>query len=321
MVNLGYTLMSEQSGPKDLVRFAALAEQAGFDFEVMSDHYFPWLEEQGHSGYAWSMLGAVTQVTERVELMTYVTCPTMRYHPAVVAQKAATIALLSDNRFTLGLGSGENLNEHVIGEGWPSVTVRHEMFDEAVEIITRLLDGGSVTWSGDYYRVDAARIWDLPDQPIPIGIAVSGNQGIDLFAPKADHLIAVEPNGDLVERWASAHDGPSRSIGQQPICWGPDRDRAAQTAHEQFRWFGGGWKVNADLPVPAGFDAASQFVTEADVADAIPCGPDLDAIAAAIQKWVDAGFTDVALVQIGNDSQEDFLAMAEKELVPLLRGL
>lgn len=267
------------------------------------------------------MLGAVTQVTERVELMTYVTCPTMRYHPAVVAQKAATIALLSDNRFTLGLGSGENLNQHVIGEGWPSVTVRHEMFDEAVEIITRLLDGGSVTWSGDYYRVDAARIWDLPDQPIPIGIAVSGNQGIDLFAPKADHLIAVEPNGDLVERWASAHDGPSRSIGQQPICWGPDRDRAAQTAHEQFRWFGGGWKVSADLPVPAGFDAASQFVTEADVADAIPCGPDLDAIAAAIQKWVDAGFTDVALVQIGNDSQEDFLAMAEKELVPLLRGL
>src|SRR3954468_3059741 len=145
MTRYGYTLMTEQSGPREIVRYAAGAEQAGFDFEGMSDHFSPWLAEQGHAAYAWSMLGAVTQVTERVELMTYVTCPTMRYHPAVVAQKAATIGLLSDNRFTLGLGAGESLNEHVVGKGWPPVNVRHEMLHEAVQIIRDLLDGDGYT--------------------------------------------------------------------------------------------------------------------------------------------------------------------------------
>ncbi len=172
----GYTLMTEQSGAKAIVGYAAAAEQAGFDFEVMSDHYFPWLDEQGHAAYAWSMLGAVTQVTERVDLMTYVTCPTMRYHPAVVAQKAATIGLLSDNRFTLGLGAGENLNEHVIGAGWPPVNVRHEMFGEAIDIICALLDGGYVNHAGQHFRVDSAKVWDLPDQRVPIAVAVSGDQ-------------------------------------------------------------------------------------------------------------------------------------------------
>src|SRR6188472_2034051 len=156
-MRIGYTLMSEQSGPKELVRYAARAEQAGFDFEVMSDHYFPWLEEQGHSGYAWSTLGAVSQVTDRVELMTYVTCPTMRYHPAVVAQKAATVGVLTEGRFTLGLGAGENLNEHVVGRGWPPVNVRHEMLEEAVEIIRQLFGGGYVSHVGRHFRVDSAK--------------------------------------------------------------------------------------------------------------------------------------------------------------------
>ena len=154
-MRLGYTLMSEQSGPRELVVHAAGAERAGFDFEVVSDHYFPWLDEMGHSPYAWSVLGAVTQVTERVELMTYVTCPLMRYHPVVVAQKAATVDLLSGGRFTLGLGAGENLNEHVIGEGWPPVNVRHEMLEEALRIITALFDGGYVNFTGDHFRVDS----------------------------------------------------------------------------------------------------------------------------------------------------------------------
>ena len=146
---------------------AAGAERAGFDFEVISDHYFPWLDAMGHSPYAWSVLGAVTQVTERVELMTYVTCPLMRYHPAVVAQKAATVDLLSDGRFTLGLGAGENLNEHVVGGGWPPVNVRHEMLEEALTIITSLFDGGYVDFAGDHYRVDSAKVWDLPQTPGP----------------------------------------------------------------------------------------------------------------------------------------------------------
>jgi G6PDH family F420-dependent oxidoreductase len=320
MTRIGYTLMTEQSGPRDLVQYAAQAEAAGFDFEVCSDHYFPWLDSQGHAPYAWSVLGAVSQVTECVELMTYVTCPIGRYHPAVVAQKAATMGLLSNGRFVLGLGAGENLNEHVVGP-WPGVDVRHEMLAEAVEIIGALFDGGYVSFGGDHFRVDSARLWDLPDERVPIGIAVSGAQGIDLFAPVADHLIAVEPDADLVTRWDSARDGrPTRKIGQLPICWGPDRDEAVRIAHEQFRWFGGGWKVNAELPGTSAFEGATQFVTEADVASSIPCGPDLEPVIEAVQEYVDAGFTDVALVQIGDERQRDFLDLAGKELLALLRS-
>jgi G6PDH family F420-dependent oxidoreductase len=321
MTSFGYTLMTEQSGPRELVGHAAAGERAGFDFEVISDHYFPWLDEMGHAPYAWSVLGAVTQVTERVELMTYVTCPTMRYHPAVVAQKAATVDLLSNGRFTLGLGAGENLNEHVVGRGWPPVNVRHEMLTEALTIIRALFDGGYVNFAGDHYRVDSAKLWDLPTNPIPIGVAVSGQQSVHAFAPLAEHLIAVEPDATLVRSWEGVHQRPgSRTIGQLPVCWGEDRDACVKRAHELFRWFGGGWKVNAELPGTAGFAGASQFVTEDDVADSIPCGPDLEGIVKAVREFEHAGFSDVALVQIGDESQREFLTMAEKELLPSLRG-
>ena len=320
MTQYGYTLMTEQSSPRDLVRYAAAAERAGFDFEVSSDHYFPWLDAQGHAGYAWAMLGAVTQVTERVELMTYVTSPIMRYHPALVAQKAATLGVLSDNRFTLGLGAGENLNEHVVGRGWPPANVRHEMFGEALDIIGALLDGGYVSYKGEHFRVDSAKIWDLPEQRVPIGVAVSGSQSIESFAGKADHLIAVEPKADLVQEWDQATGGrSSRKVGQIPVCWGPDKDAAIATAHDQFRWFAGGWKVNAELPGTAGFAGATQFVTPDDVAENIPCGPDVDAIVEAVKAFPEAGFTDVALVQVGDQNQEEFLDFAEKELLPALR--
>jgi G6PDH family F420-dependent oxidoreductase len=318
-MRIGYTLMTEQSDPRALVRYAATAEQAGFEFEVMSDHYFPWLDAQGHSGYAWSMLGAVSQVTDTVELMTYVTCPTVRYHPAVVAQKAATMQLLSGGRFTLGLGSGENLNEHVVGRGWPAANVRHEMFVEALKIINALFDGGYVNFAGDHFRVDSAKLWDLPDRRVPIAAAVSGRQGVELFANLADHLIAVEPQQELVGGWRKAGARGDRAIGQMPISWAPTPDEAVERAHQQFRWFGGGWKVNAELPGPAAFAAATQFVRPGDVADSIPCGPDVQPILEAATAWQDAGFTDLALVQIGDEKQEEFLGWAEKELLPTLR--
>jgi G6PDH family F420-dependent oxidoreductase len=319
-VRYGYTLMTEQSGPREIVRYASAGEQAGFDFEVMSDHYFPWLVEQGHAAYAWSMLGAVAQVTDSVELMTYVTCPIMRYHPAVVAQKAATVGLLSDGRFTLGLGAGENLNEHVIGQGWPPANVRHEMFEEAIDIICELLDGGYVNYAGSHFRVDSAKLWDLPDQRVPVAVAVSGEQSIEKFAPKVDHLIAVEPKDDLISTWDKAVGGrDTRKIGQLPISWDNDRERAVERAHEQFRWFAGGWKVNAELPGPSGFAGATQFVKPDDVAASIPCGPDVEGIVEAVREFTRAGFTDVAVVQIGDENQEEFLGFAEKELLPALR--
>ncbi|WP_263253318.1 TIGR03557 family F420-dependent LLM class oxidoreductase [Saccharopolyspora rosea] len=319
-MRIGYTLMTEQSGPRELVAHAGAAERAGFDFEVMSDHYFPWLEEQGHSPYAWSTLGAVTQVTERVELMTYVTAPIIRYHPAVVAQKAATVGLLSGDRFTLGLGAGENLNEHVVGDGWPPVNVRHEMLDEALRIIRGLLDGESVTFTGRHYRVNSAKLWDLAARRVPIATAVSGSQSVNRFGPLSDAMIAVEPNEELCRSW-DATSGGSRKIGQLPIAWGRDRDAVRKRAWEQFRWFAGGWTVNAELPGPAGFAAATQYVRQEDVAAAIPCGPDVGPIVESVTAFAEAGFTDLALVQVGIDEDPDgFFAFAERELLPALRA-
>jgi G6PDH family F420-dependent oxidoreductase len=322
MTRFGYTLMTEQSGPKQLVSYAQKAEAAGFDFLVSSDHYSPWLTEQGHAPYAWTVLGAVAQATSSVELMTYVTCPTMRYHPAVIAQKAATLQLLADGRFTLGLGSGENLNEHVVGEGWPAVQARQDMLVEAMEIIRALHAGDLVTYDGQYFRVDSARIWDNPDGGVPIGVAVSGDSSIEHFAPLAEHLIAVEPDGELVQKWEDEHTGAgSRKIGQIPISWDPDKGTAVTRAREQFRWFAGGWKVNADLPTPAGFAGASQFVREEDVAETIASGPDLDELAESVRPYLEAGFTDVAIVQVGDAEQDRFVSEIAEPLLEKLRAL
>ncbi|MFD7025773.1 TIGR03557 family F420-dependent LLM class oxidoreductase [Promicromonospora sukumoe] len=320
-MRFGYTLMTEQSGPQDLVRYATAAEEAGFDFEVSSDHFSPWLTEQGHAPNAWVLLGAVAQATSRVELMSFVTCPTMRYHPAVVAQQAATLQLLAEGRFTLGLGAGENLNEHVIGEGWPSVEVRHDLLEEAVHIIRELLTGELVTWEGQHFRIDSGRLWDVPDAGVQIGVAVSGEQGVERFAPLADHLVQTVPDAGIVSGWTDRHPGTSRVFGQVPVCWDPDEDTAVKRAHDEFRWFGGGWAVNADLPTPAGFAAASQFVRPDDVASSIACGPDLDKLAESARPFLDAGFTDLAFVQVGDHHQDRFLAEAAGPLLERVRAL
>ena len=323
-MRFGYTLMTEQSGPRELVAYAAAAERLGFDFEVSSDHYFPWLDSQGHAPFAWSVLGAVAQATERVELMTYVTCPILRYHPAVVAQQAATMGVLSGGRFQLNVGAGEALNEHVAGERWPAVGERHDMLEEAVEIIRSLLDGERLTYDGQHFRVDSARLWDLPDERLDLGAAVSGPQSIERFAGLVDHLVTTEPDADILDRWDAVRDdqglAPSRKIGQMPLSWDTDREAAVARAHEQFRWFGLGWKVNADLPTTEAFESASQFVTPDDVAGAIPCGPDLDAVVEAAQAYWEAGFTDLALVQIGDEKQQEFLDTAAGPLLEALRA-
>ncbi|NHC14451.1 LLM class F420-dependent oxidoreductase [Motilibacter deserti] len=319
MTRIGYTIMGEQAGPRQLVRDAVRAEQVGYDFLVSSDHYNPWLRAQGHSPYAWTVLGAVAQATERIPFMTYVTCPLFRYHPAVVAQKAATLALLSEGRFTLGLGAGENLNEHVVGGGWPPVDVRHEMFEEALEIIRELFDGGYVTFHGEHYDVESAKLWDLPDEPVKIGVAVSGEQSCTLAGSYADLMIATEPKPELGEYFDAAGGRGKPRVGQLPVCFDRDKDAAVQRAHEQFRWFGLTWKVNAELPGPTAFEAASQFVKPDDVAESIPCGPDVAAFVEGVKPFVEAGFTDVALVQIGADSQDAFLDWSESELLPALR--
>jgi G6PDH family F420-dependent oxidoreductase len=321
MVNIGYTMMTEQAGPNQLVDDVVRAEAAGFDFSVTSDHYFPWLAEQGHAPNAWSVLGAAARATSRIPLMTYVTCPTVRYHPAVVAQQAATVQLLSEGRFRLGLGAGENLNEHVVGGGWPPADVRHAMLAEAVRIIRALFAGGHVNHRGEHFQVESAKLWDLPEQPPPIGLAVSGPQSCQLAGELADLVIATEPKAELVEGF-ERHGGAGKPrVGQVPVCYDPDRGAAVRRAHEQFRWFGGGWKVNSELPGPASFDSATSYVREEDVAAEIACGDDVDAFVEAVRPYADAGFGEVALVQIGGAHQAAFLDWAERRLLPALRAL
>ena len=315
-MKIGFTMMCEQSGPKELVRDVAMAEEAGFDYAVISDHYFPWLDEQGHAPYAWSVLGAAAQATSTIPLMTYVTCPTRRYHPAVVAQKAATVQLLSDGRFTLGLGAGENLNEHVVGGGWPGANRRHEMLREAVEIIQDLFTGQYISRRGDHFEVDSAKLWDLPDQRPPIGIAISGRQSAAIAGELADLVIAVEPRKELLGYFADAGGAGKPSYGQLPVSFDPDAGVGRRRAHWQFRWFSGGWKVNAELPGTAAFAAVSQTVTEDDVAEQIPCGPDVDRHLDAIRRFSEAGFSHLALVQVGGDQQPDFIKWAGEELLP-----
>jgi G6PDH family F420-dependent oxidoreductase len=319
-MKFGYTLMCEQAGPAQLVRDAVGAERAGYDFAVISDHYFPWLEEQGHAPFAWSVLGAVAGATDRLPLMTFVTCPIRRYHPALVAQMSATMALLAPGRFTLGLGAGENLNEHVIGGEWPAVDQRHEMLEEAVEIIRALWSGEQITRRGTFFDAVQARLFDVPETPPPLGIAVSGPASCRIAGEHADVMIAVEPNGALGEAYDAAGGAGKPRYGQQPMSYDTDERAAVTRAHEQFRWFGAGWAVNAELPGPAAFDAASQFVRPEDVAGAMPCGADVDAVVKAVQPWANAGFTHLALLQIGEQAQDGYLDWSERELLPALRA-
>ncbi|MFJ1792724.1 TIGR03557 family F420-dependent LLM class oxidoreductase [Kitasatospora griseola] len=321
MVRIGYTMMTEQRGPTDLVEDAVRAERAGFDFSVTSDHYFPWLDEQGHAPNAWVVLGAAARATDALPLMTYVTCPSFRYHPVVVAQQAATLQQLSGGRFRLGLGSGENLNEHVVGRGWPAPAVRQEMLVEAVEIIRALFGGGYVTHHGRYFQVDRAKIWDLPDLPPPIGVAASGPASCALAGRLADLVIAVEPQRSLLTGFAEHGGAGKPAVGQVPICFDRDRDAAVARAHRQFRWFGGGWKVNAELPGTAAFAAASRYVRPEDVAAVIPCGGRTEDFVAAVRPFAAAGFDEVALIQIGGESQPAYLDWAERELLPALREI
>lgn len=320
-LRIGYTMMTEQAGPLELVSHVVGAERAGFDFSVISDHSFPWLEAQGHAPYAWSVLGAAAQATSRIPLMTYVTCPTFRYHPVVVAQKAATMQILYRGRFRLGLGSGENLNEHVVAAGWPAAHVRLDMLEEAVGIIRRMFGGTYVSHHGAHYDVENAKLWDLPEEPPPIGIAVSGPHSCELAGRHGDLVIATEPKTELL-RLFDSHGGAGKPrIGQLPVSYDRDRDAAVARAHDQFRWALGGWRVNSELPGPAGFEQASQHTRPEDMAEAIPCGDDVDAFVEAVRAYAEAGFTEVALVQIGGDRQEIFLGWAEEKLLPALRHL
>lgn len=272
MVALGYSLLCEQRSPKGLVEDAVRAESAGFDFLTISDHFHPWLETEGHAGYAWSILGAVANATDNVGLTSYVTCPTIRYHPA--------------------------------------------MLKEAIEVIRKLWQGDYVSHHGTYFNVDKAKIFDLPETPVPIGVAGYGRMAAEL----GEFMVNNESNSGPVESF-NQHGGKGKPVvGQPALCWGPDEQEARKTAHEQVPWSLGGWPVQAELPNPANFKAFSKVVSEEQVAAKAPCGPDLDKIVQSVKKYVDAGFTEVSLMQVG-PLQAEFVDVFQRELGPELRKL
>ena len=317
MVKLGYKLMSEEHGPADLVRNAKRAEQAGFDFAAISDHYFPWLEEQGHSPFAWSVLGAVAQAT-KLPLMTSVTCPIMRYHPAIIAQATATMALLTEGRFTLGLGAGERLNEHVVGHGWPGVVERHERLAEAIDIIQGLLDGEMTAYRGQYFRLDHARLFDRPKRKPAVVLAAGGPDAARLAGEKADGLMVTDADQELLKAYRKSG-GKGPRYAEVSMCCGANEDKAAKTAHRFFRWALSGWPVQAELPHEEAFAAASKHVSIEAVAKEITCGPNADKHLKAIAEYVRLGCDHIILTQIGRE-HDFFFELFEHKIGPALRG-
>ncbi|MGD9765048.1 MAG: TIGR03557 family F420-dependent LLM class oxidoreductase [Candidatus Binatia bacterium] len=311
---LGYALSSEEHRPEELVRQAVRAEQMGFSFALISDHFHPWLDTQGQSPFVWSVIGAIAEATQRLELGTGVTCPTIRMHPALVAQAAATCAALMPGRFFLGVGTGENLNEHVVGAGWPAADVRLEMLREAVEIIRRLWQGDEVTHRGPYYEVDRARLYSLPEKSPPLLMAASHREAAKLAGQCADGLISTAPKRALVEQFQDAG-GDGICYGQVTVSWAKDEAAARRSARHYWPNAVLSGAQTTELPVPRHFAAAVKDVTEEQVAKQIVCGPDPGPYLEKIRAFVDAGFDHVYLHQVGKD-QEGFIRFAAQELIP-----
>lgn len=319
-IQFGYKLMSETTGPRELVRNARLAEEAGFDFVGLSDHYLPWLKSHGHSPFAWSVLGAIAEATERVGIATGLTCPIIRYHPAIIAQAAATIGVMSEGRFTLALGAGERLNEHVVGYGWPPVHHRHEMLREAVEVMRALWEGELYSHSGEYYEVESARVYDLPEEPVPIVIGISGKKSATLAGELGTGIMAVEAEPSLVKDWQAAGGGEGGRYCELSFAYARTEKEGLAIAHEYSRFGALGWEVLAELPGVKAFEGATQHIKPEDLKDSIPHGPDPAPYIEHIKKALTAGFDRIVLLGAGPD-QAGFIRFFEQTLAPELRRL
>lgn len=314
---IGYALSSEEHQPTDLVRHASMAEEAGFRFALISDHFHPWVDVQGHSPFVWSVLGAIAHATERLTIGTGVTCPLIRIHPAIIAQAAATVADMMPGRFFLGVGTGENLNEHILGDRWPPHDVRLEMLEEAVAVIRLLWQGGSRTYRGQYYTVENARLYTLPKQLPAIMVAASGPNAAEAAGHFGDGLISTAPERSIVKAFTS-NGGKGPRYGQVTVCWAETEATARRTAREIWPTAALGGELTQELPLPAHFEQATESATEEQVAEKVVCGPDPQRHIAMIKKYVDAGFDHVYIHQVGAD-QAGFLKFYQREVLPQLR--
>jgi coenzyme F420-dependent glucose-6-phosphate dehydrogenase len=319
VTKFGYTLSSEEHAPSVLVANAQRAEATGFEFVSISDHYHPWIRAQGHSPFVWAVLGAIATTTERIRIGTGVTCPIMRTHPAIIAHAAATTSLLSDGRFFLGVGTGEALNEHILGHRWPRPSVRLAMLEEAVAIIRNLFTGETVDHRGEFYEVENARLFDPPRAQVPIIVSGFGPDAAEVAGRIGDGYWGHAPERELVATFEEAGgDGPR--YAQINVCWANDKKEARRTVHHYWPTSAVPGQLSQDLPTWTHFEQASEPITEDAAVKNTPCGPDIrDEVVETVRMFVSAGFDHLYFHQIGPD-QQGFMSYWEEELQPALSG-
>jgi coenzyme F420-dependent glucose-6-phosphate dehydrogenase len=318
MVEIGYALSSEEHLPTDLVRNARRAEEVGFSYALISDHYHPWTNSQGHAPFVWSIIGGIAQATEQLRLGTGVTCPTVRIHPAVIAQAAATSAAMMPGRFFLGVGTGEALNEHILGDHWPEHAVRLEMLEEAIAVIRLLWEGGNQSFYGQHYVVENAQLFTLPDELPPIYVAADGPRAAQSAGKIGDGLISTAPEEETVKSFEKGGGKGKPRYGQLTVCWAKSEDEAIQTAHKIWPNAGLQGELSQILPTVTHFEQATSMVTPEMIAKAVVCGPNPDRHVEKIQEYVDAGYDHVYIHQVGPD-QEGFFRFYQKEILPIFQ--
>jgi G6PDH family F420-dependent oxidoreductase len=316
-MKIGYFLSCEEWGPGELVSQAVKAEQAGFEGLWISDHYHPWNDEQGHSPFVWSVIGALAQATSKMKVTTAVTCPTVRIHPAIIAQAAATSALLLDGRFWLGVGSGEALNEHILCDRWPNADERLEMLEEAVHVIRKLWEGGVKHHRGRHYCLEHCRVYDLPDQPPPIVVSGFGRKSIELAARIGDGYVTTGPDAESVKLFRSRAGDEKPVQGGMKVCWDEDEATARNTVHRLWPNEVLPGELAQVLPTPEHFEQASELVTEDMLASSVPCGPDVERHVDAIKEYEQAGFDELYIQQIG-PGQDAFFEAYRGRVLPTL---
>ena len=314
-IKLGYFLSSEELGPREQVQLARKAEESGLDRVWISDHFHPWMDNQGESPFVWSVIGGIAATTN-LTITTAVTCPTYRIHPAIIAQAAATCAVMTRGKFILGLGSGEALNEHILGDRWPSPQERIERLEEAVQLMRELWTGKLVSHDGKYFQVDRARIYTTPDEPVPVYVSGFGPQATKSAASYADGYINTQPDGELLQAYRNAAGKGPAQAGLK-VCYGEDEDKAAQTAYEFWGFEGVGGQTSQELPMPAHFEELRDAGSVEKTKESVPCGPDPEKYVKAIQEYADAGYDELYVSQMGPD-QEGFLNFLRDRVLPQL---
>ncbi len=315
MTEIGYALSSEEHSPQTLINLARQAEEVGFTFALISDHYHPWIDKQGQSPFVWSVIGGISQVTNSLRLGTGVTCPLIRLQPAIIAQAAATAACLMPERFFLGVGTGENLNEHILGNVWPPHQRRVEMLKEAVEVIRLLWQGGMQSYEGRYYLVEKARVYSLPAKLPPLYVAASGKVAATIAGAIGDGLISTSSKAEIVKTFDEAGGKGKPHVVQMTVCWADSEAEARRIALEHWPTAAIPGELNRELPLPAHFEQVAQLVTEEQIGQSVICGPSVQQHQQVIQEYFDAGYDQVCVHQIGSD-QAGFFRFYEREILP-----